>query len=281
MNQKIENMALAPIRIMEIEIGQPLPPILSEDKGYSYRQALCLVRLHSHPLGMIELDLTNGPVNADDCAHHIWNALGAKISMHLQQDNLPAIRKLGAEGLQTSHTPRCIEERERFLKEAPFVSVIVPTHERPERIPACLHALLALDYPHYEIIVVDNAPETDATASFMCENYHDLPQVRYVREERAGVSWARNRGVQAAKGEILAFADDDVIVDRYWLAELVKAFQITSNVGCVTGLILSAELETAARFYLKNMTKRVDIMTNGVLPGTSLPNKGDMCISIK
>ena len=251
MNQKIENMALAPIRIMEIEIGQPLPPILSEDKGYSYRQALCLVRLHSHPLGMIELDLTNGPVNADDCAHHIWNALGAKISMHLQQDNLPAIRKLGAEGLQTSHTPRCIEERERFLKEAPFVSVIVPTHERPERIPACLHALLALDYPHYEIIVVDNAPETDASASFMRENYHDLPHVRYVREERAGVSWARNRGVQAAKGEILAFADDDVIVDRYWLAELVKAFQITSNVGCVTGLILSAELETAAQILFE------------------------------
>ncbi len=176
---------------------------------------------------------------------------GQKSVSHLQQDNLPAIRKLGAEGLQTSHTPRCIEERERFLKEAPFVSVIVPTHERPERIPACLHALLALDYPHYEIIVVDNAPETDATASFMRENYHDLPQVRYVREERAGVSWARNRGVQAAKGEILAFADDDVIVDRYWLAELVKAFQITSNVGCVTGLILSAELETAAQILFE------------------------------
>jgi GT2 family glycosyltransferase len=251
MNKEFENITLAPIRILEIEIGQPLSPISPEDKGYSYQQALCLVRLHSYPLGMIELDLTHGPVNADDCAQHIWNALGAKISAHLQQDNLPAIRKLAAEGLQVSRTPRCIEERERFLKEAPFVSIIVPTHERPERIPACLHALLALDYPHYEIIVVDNAPETDATAKFMRENYHNDPRVRFVCEERAGVSWARNRGIQLAKGEILAFADDDVIVDRYWLAELVKAFQITPNVGCVTGLILSAELETPAQILFE------------------------------
>ncbi len=88
-------------------------------------------------------------------------------------------------------------------------------------------------------------------ANFIRENYHDLPQVRYVREEHPGVSWARNRGIQAAKGEILAFADDDVIVDRYWLAELVKAFQVTSNVGCVTGLILSAELETPAQILFE------------------------------
>ena len=119
MRKEFEDMALAPIRILEIEIGQPLSLISPEDKGYRYRQACCLVRLHSHPLGMIELDLTKGPLNADDCAHHIWNALGAKISAHLQQDNLPAIRGLGAEGIQASETPRCIEERERFLKDAP------------------------------------------------------------------------------------------------------------------------------------------------------------------
>ncbi len=252
MSKEFENMALAPIRILEIEIGQPLLPVSPEDKGYSYRQALCLIRLHSRPLGMIELDLTNGPINADDCAQHIWNALGAKISVHLQQDNLPAIRGLGSEGIQVAQKPYCIEERERFLKEAPFVSIIVPTHERPERIPACLNALLALDYPQYEIIVVDNAPKTDATANFMHENYQDHPHVCYVREERAGVSWARNRGIQTAKGEILAFADDDVLVDRYWLAELVKAFQVTSNVGCVTGLILSGELETPAQILFES-----------------------------
>ncbi len=77
-------MDLTPIRILEIEIGQPLLPVTAEDKGYSYQQALCLVRLHSHPLGTIELDLVHGPVSADECAHHIWNALRTKINAHLQ-----------------------------------------------------------------------------------------------------------------------------------------------------------------------------------------------------
>ncbi len=244
-------MDLTPIRILEIEIGQPLPSVVPEDKGCIYRQALCLIRLHSHPLGTIELDLVHGPVSAGECAQHIWSALNTQINTHLQQDNLPTVRRLDAEGLLCLDTAHCIKEREDFLADAPFVSVIIPTHERPERIPGCLGALLSLDYPRYEIIVVDNAPDTDTTANFIRETYQDLPQVRYVREDHPGVSWARNRGIQSAKGEILAFADDDVIVDHHWLTELVKAFHVTSNVGCVTGLILSAELETPAQILFE------------------------------
>lgn len=244
-------MDLTPIRILEIEIGQPLFSVIPEDKGYVYRRAFCLVLLHSHPLGTIELDLVDGPVSADACAQHIWNALSIQINTHLQQDNLPTVAGLGAEGLLCPDTASCTKSREAFLSDAPFVSIIVPTHERPERIPGCLNALLSLDYPDYEIIVVDNAPDTDATANFMREAYQNRPQIRYVREDHPGVSWARNRGIQAAKGEILAFADDDVIVDRYWLAELVKAFDATSHVGCVTGLILSAELETPAQILFE------------------------------
>jgi GT2 family glycosyltransferase len=244
-------MDLTPIRILEIEIGQPLFSVTPEHKGQVYQHALCLVRLHSQPLGTIELDLVHGPVSADACAQHIWNTLHAQINMHLQQDTLPIVTTLDAEGLPSPDTISCIQAREDFLATAPFVSIIVPTHERPERIPACLDALLALHYPHYEIIIVDNAPDTDATANFIHETYQDRPQIRYVREDRPGVSWARNKGVQAAKGEILAFADDDVIVDRYWLVELVKAFHIIPAIGCVTGLILSAELETPAQILFE------------------------------
>ena len=244
-------MDLTPIRILEIEIGQPLLPVMPEDKGQTYQQALCLVRLHSHPLGTIELDLVHGPVRPDNYAQQIWRSLSTEINAHLLQDNLPTVNGLDAQGLPCSDSAHCIKDREHFLTDAPFVSVIVPTHERPERIPGCLSALLSLDYPHYEIIIVDNAPDTDSTANFIRETYHDLPQVRYVRENHPGVSWARNRGIQSAKGEILAFADDDVIVDRYWLAELVKAFHVTSHVGCVTGLILSAELETPAQILFE------------------------------
>ncbi len=221
-----DTVDVAPVRILEVEIGQPLFSVSprNEDNGQTYQRALCLVRLHNQPLGTIELSLDDGTVAADEVAVHVWRALNIEINEHLQQDGLPPVRELDAEGLPGSATPRCIEEREHFLVDAPFVSVIVPTHDRPDIIPNCLQALLSLDYPRYEIIVVDNAPHTDATAAFIRETYANHPQVRYIREERAGVSLARNRGIQEARGEILAFVDDDAIVDRYWLVELVRAF---------------------------------------------------------
>jgi GT2 family glycosyltransferase len=75
--------------------------------------------------------------------------------------------------------------------------------------------------------------------------------VYYTREDRPGASLARNRGIQAAKGEILAFTDDDVVVDPYWLVELVRAFNSARHVACVTGLVLPKELETPAQLWFE------------------------------
>ena len=108
-----------------------------------------------------------------------------------------------------------------------------------------------LEYLQYEIIVVDNAPSTSATADFIRQTYQGVPRVRYFREDHPGASWARNRGMMEARGEILAFTDDDVIVDRYWLLELVRAFSHTDDVACVTGLIMPLELETQAQQRLE------------------------------
>ncbi len=77
----------------------------------------------------------------------------------------------------------------------------------------------------------------------------DESRVRYVREDRPGPSWARNCGIKVAKGKILAFVDDDIIADPYWLAEMVKAFSISDKVACVTGLILPLELKTPAQVW--------------------------------
>jgi glycosyltransferase involved in cell wall biosynthesis len=142
-----------------------------------------------------------------------------------------------------------LQEREEFLARAPFASIIVPTHDRPETLAACLRSLLALRYPRYEIIVVDNAPETLATATLVSEISKEAPQVCYILEKRPGVSWARNRGMMAAKGDILAFTDDDVVVDPYWLVELVRGFSRAKNVVSVTGYNMPLELETPAQFW--------------------------------
>jgi len=241
----------APARMVEIELGQPLPTLLAfDDKtGRHYQRAFCLIRLHTRPLGVIELQLGDSEIRADEYARHIWRALSANINEHLREDGLPPATGLDAAGIPSPGTPGCIEERERFLVDAPFVSVIVPTRDRPDQISSCLRSLLALHYPQYEIIVVDNAPSTTATADFIRQTYRNVPQVRYVREDRPGGSWARNRGIMAARGEILAFADDDVVIDPYWLVEFVRGFSMASDVVCVTGYILPLELETPAQFW--------------------------------
>jgi len=242
-----------PTRILEIELGQPLSPItaLDEKTGKLYPRALCLVRLHTQPLGVVMFQLDERGVSASECAQHIWHSLGTKINEHLYQNDLSQVTEIGDVGLFNSTTPRCLEEREQFLVGAPFVSVIVSTRDRPKPLQSCLRSLMALHYPHYEVIVVDNAPSTNETEDYVQQTYGDVSRVHYIREDRPGLSLARNRGMTVAKGEILAFTDDDVVVDAYWLLELVRSFSITDNVACVTGLVLPLELETLAQFWFE------------------------------
>jgi GT2 family glycosyltransferase len=111
--------------------------------------------------------------------------------------------------------------------------------------------LLSLDYPSYEIIVVDNAPSTSATADFIRQTYGGSAQVRYVREDRSGLAAAHNRGLMEVEATIVAFTDDDVVVDTHWLAELVKGLNVAENIACVTGMILPAELETPPQAWIE------------------------------
>jgi len=237
------------IRLMEIELAQPLPIIKAFDEktGHSYRRVHCLIRLHTQPLGMVALSLIESELHPEQYAQPIWLSLSKKITEHLRIDGVQPITELTAHGLPGFNTPRCIEERERFLADAPFVSVIISTRDRPEQLAITLHSLLSLRYPRYEIIVVNNAPSSSATEEYMLKTFSHDPVVRYVREDRRGLAWGRNCGMMTAKGEILVFTDDDVVVDQYWLAELVRGFDQAEDVVCVTGLILSLELETPAQ----------------------------------
>lgn len=244
---------LEPARILEIELSQPLGGVAVRDEqtGREYRRACCLVRLHGCPLGMVEFRFEEQGISAVECASHIWQSLGREITRHLQQDGLEPVSELGPEGLPTTGVPDCLATREQVWAQAPFVSVIVSTRDRPESLACCLRSLFTLHYPRYEILVVDNAPGIAATAQVVARVGEQHPEVRYLREERAGLSWARNCGMQAARGEILAFTDDDVVVDRFWLLELVKGFLLAEDVACVTGLVLPLELETPSQFWFE------------------------------
>ena len=242
-----------PARVLEVEIGQQLHDIPSFDEatGRFYQHAMALVRLHSHPLGVVELELPQQGLTADACAQQIWQALQVEINTHQSQDGLNEPSELAAAGLLATDLPKCVYERDIFLANAPFVSIIVATRNRPDSLSTTLDLLLALSYPNYEIIVVDNAPSTDATAALLRQKYGNARQIRYIRETRPGLACAHNRGLMEAQAEIVAFTDDDVVVDRYWLAELVKGFQAAEHVACVTGMILPAELETPAQMWIE------------------------------
>ena len=104
--------------------------------------------------------------------------------------------------------------------DGPTVSLIICTRDRPEQLAACLRSVRALRCPPEEVIVVDNAPSDGATAA-VAREYSDI---RYLVEPKPGLSAARNTGVAAASGEVIAFTDDDVVVTDNWIAQLKQAF---------------------------------------------------------
>jgi len=240
-----------PVRLLEVELSRPLPEIPTPEAARSGSRAIALVRLHTQPLGLVELALGDEGLRAGEMAAQIWSALGDAIVAHLHGDGLSPASGLDAAGLPASGTPGCVRERDVLMAQAPFISVIVSTRDRPEVLGRLLRSLLALEYPRYEVLVIDNAPSSDATARLVEREYGHLPQIRYIREDRPGLSRARNRGVKEARGEIVAFTDDDVVVDRHWLAGLAQGFRRAPHAGCVTGLVMPLELETQPQVWFE------------------------------
>lgn len=127
----------------------------------------------------------------------------------------------------------------------PAVSVVVPTRGRSFELVRCVRSLLAVDYPHFEVLVVDNNDRAGAVAELLEPVAHD-PRLRVLHQPERGVSPARNLGIMAAGGEIIAATDDDVVVSPQWLSELVAPFA-DPDIACVTGLVLPDGFKTPAQ----------------------------------
>ena len=109
----------------------------------------------------------------------------------------------------------------------PRVSVIVCTHNGARTLGECLDGLERVDYPDYEVIVVDDG-STDWKPAIA-----DRPGVRLVRTANRGLAAARNAGLEQATGEIVAYIDDDAWPDPHWLSYLAAAF--ASSDHCAIG----------------------------------------------
>jgi O-antigen biosynthesis protein len=214
-----------PFLVAELDLADPWIEVIDwHAKGRSYRRARVLVRLRGTPLGTIDV------ARGESIADHVRQKLGAALAAQLERNEEAKSSTLAA--------------------DASLTTVVIATRERPERLTATLDSVFALEHPRYEVIVVDNAPRTPATRKLVERRRADGLQLRYLREPRPGLALAHNRGLREARGEIVAFTDDDVDVDSRWLVELARAFEWERDVACVTGLIVPAELETAAQVWL-------------------------------
>src|SRR5262249_6969646 len=102
----------------------------------------------------------------------------------------------------------------------PTASVVVCTRDRTEDLANCLPDLQLLSAQGHDVIVVDSCP-SDGSSERLVASY---PAIRYLHEPRPGLDIARNRGLQAARGEIVAFTDDDAQVGTGWLPALLRNF---------------------------------------------------------
>jgi O-antigen biosynthesis protein len=103
---------------------------------------------------------------------------------------------------------------------SPIFSVIVCTRNGSSTLRACLQALSSQSYAKYEIIVIDD-DSTDGSEGIV----HQFGKIHYYKQKHAGLAAARNRGLRLAKGELLAYTDDDAMADEHWLARLIHAFE--------------------------------------------------------
>ncbi|MGW5133814.1 glycosyltransferase [Streptomyces sp. NPDC004135] len=228
-----------PVRVVDMELTTPgeFHAPGGQERIRPRGKVLALVRAHGHPVGMVTADATD--------PHTLWQVLARTAEREY------GTQTAGRPGDDAGHRRTGPSENPRGAPGLPDVSVIVATHNRPDLLRQCLDSLLAMDYPpsRYEVIVVDNAPSDDATERMLLTGRDG--RVRYVREPVAGLARAHNRGLAAARGRIAAFTDDDTLVDRRWLTTLTDAFSHDRRIGCVTGLIVPAELETEAQAALE------------------------------
>lgn len=196
------------------------------------------------------LDVDDTAVSAGTVTVSLLEADGYRRARLLVRNGLDPVQFIDTDivdGTVTLPMPAATADTlpESFVQEP--ISIVLCTRDRPEHLARALASIRELSYDNFEVVVVDNAPATDATEQVVTTVADH--RIRRVLEPTPGLSNARNTGLRAARHEIVAFTDDDVVVDHRWLQGLARGFARGDTVTCVCGLVPSGELRTAAQGY--------------------------------
>jgi GT2 family glycosyltransferase len=208
---------MAPIQIIHADLMEPIPALSTKEK-----ECLIVFWWGDYPVGQI------------------WDAGLVGRALDLGTLQMPAV------------APDVLERAKAVVGRRPTArideysaTVVICTRDRPEELRRCLTSLPQQTKVPAQIVVVDNASRDDLTRKVALAAGAD-----YVREDRPGLDIARNAGAKRSVGEIVAYTDDDVHLHPRWLERLVRAFDLP-EIAAVTGLVLPAELETAAQRHFE------------------------------
>lgn len=232
----------AAVRLIDIEQSTTELRLPASSSGNPYRLLLALVRRNGSPLGWTVLPVSpDGTVSLD-----VLTAVELAGSPG-ELGDLPAEAPvIATDGLGQPRGDSTSKPAAGSL-----LSVVVPTCANVEQVVRCVEAILACGDESLEIVVVENRPVLSTVERTLEERFGGDERVRYVEEHHRGSSQARNAGLHAARGDLVAFTDDDVLVDQAWVRVVRAAFARSPSVDCVTGLILPFELETPTQVLVE------------------------------
>jgi glycosyltransferase involved in cell wall biosynthesis len=219
-----------PYKLLEVELSGTIPAInvASNETGLGL-----IARWHGRLVGFVMLPVKFGGPIPSQALNNIFDEFAHRVlALRLEIDLT-----------RTSPT--------KDLR-LPSLSIVICTKDRAQRLNRLLASLQApcqrSEFPHTEIVVVDNA-SVDPSTKDVARNFAN---VRYVFEPKAGLNFARNAGLRNVSGDLVAYLDDDVVVDRHWLIGLAAAWRSCPDAGGFTGLVLPFRLETEAQIYFES-----------------------------
>ena len=236
----------SPVQMMDVELTEPLPAVPYDGQ---HQRVWVLGRLHTEPIGLCVVHLDREGLTPDQLAALLWQEFRAPVTERFAAAGLPPSRPLSGDGLEADPAAwPFLRRRQAVLATAPFISVIVPTRGRSERRQTWLDSLSRQDYPRFEVVVVDNnAPTSDVSGLSSMPRRATGCRCATSGNHTPGRHGRDNAGMAAASGEIITFCADDGEPDRHWLAGLACGFSRGDDIGCVTGMVLPARLDTPAQ----------------------------------
>ena len=141
-----------------------------------------------------------------------------------------------------------MQVRQQDPSRHPSLTVAVCTRDRPKSLRKALNSLLAQDRAADELLVVDNAPEDGGVESLVGTEY---PAIRYLRESRKGLDFARNKALDISQSDLVAFLDDDAVAAMDWTHQVLDILGARPKLAALTGRTVATTVETPAQQFFE------------------------------